>query len=111
MPLQQTLERMRSALTNDKFIFSEEDATYDVGYTDGKAVSRKSSIEFWARRDLGDNYPAHFAITMEGTMQEEESGTVINIEIIEYHNTRKHKYAGTKSIDEYFDKFCTFFER
>lgn len=110
MSVEQALERIDSGLTKDKFIFSEEEATYVVRYSDKKSVKTKNFSKFWSRRDLGDKYPAYYSIVIEGTLEEEEGGTVINLEIVEYHHSRKHTYGGTRAINEYFNKLCALFE-
>ena len=110
MPVQQAIERIESGLTGEKFIFSEEDASYVVTYAGGKPVKRKSYSRFWSRRELGDKHPAHFSIVVKGTLEEEEKGTDIKLEVVEYHHDREHTYGGTRAIEEYFDKFCSFFQ-
>jgi hypothetical protein len=109
--VQETLEKVCSALQDDRFIFSEEDAKFVVEYSDKTCVKTKNFSRFWSRRDLGDKYPAHFSLVIEGTMESEEGGTVINLDIVEYHHSREHTYGGTRAIGEYFDKFCEIFEK
>ncbi|MBI2847025.1 MAG: hypothetical protein HYX82_03995, partial [Chloroflexi bacterium] len=104
LSVQQALERVESGLTKDKFLFTEEEATYVVQYSDNKAVKRKNFSRFWSRRELGDKYPVNFSIVMEGTLEEEGKGTVVNVEVIEYHHGRPHTYGGARAIEEYFDK-------
>lgn len=110
MSVEQALEKIGSALTKDGFIFSEEDAAYVVEYSEKECVKTKNYSRFWARRDLGDRYPAHYSLVMEGTLEEEEGGTVVSLEIVEYHHGRRHTYGGTRAIEEYFDRFCAIFE-
>jgi hypothetical protein len=110
MAVPEALERINKYLTKDKFLFSEEDATYFVSFSEKKAIKTKKYSKFWSRRDLSDKYPENYSIVIEGILEEGENETIINIEIIEYHHGREHYYGGTRAIEEYFDKFCTFFE-
>jgi len=109
--VQDALEKIHSALTDDKFIFSEEDARYVVTYSNKKCVKTKDLSKFWSKRELGDKYPENYSLTIEGTIKAEEEDTVIDLEIIEYHHGREHSYGGTRAINEYFDKFCEIFEQ
>lgn len=110
MSLPQTLERINKHLTEDKFLFSEEDAKYIVHFSEKKAIKKKNYSKFWSRRNLSDKYPENYSIVIEGELEEGENETIINIELVEYHHGREHYYGGTRAIDEYFNKFCSFFE-
>ena len=109
MTVQEAVEKIRLYLKNDKFIFSEEDARYIVKYPNKKSIKTKDMSRFWSKRELGDKYPETYSLTMEGTLKAEEEGTIIDLEIIEYHHGREHTYGGTRAIEEYFNKFCEIF--
>ena len=106
----QALERINKHLTQDKFLFSEEDARYEVHFSEKKAIKKKTYSQFWSRRDLSDKYPENYSLVIEGILEEGENETIINIEIVEYHHGREHYYGGTRAIREYFNKFCSFLE-
>ena len=110
MSVSQALERINTCLIKDKFLFSEEDARYIVHFSEKKAIKKKNYSKFWSRRDLSDKYPENYSIVIEGIIEEGENDTIINIEIIEYHHGREHYYGGTRAIQEYFNKFCSYFE-
>ena len=108
--VEQTLEKINIGLTEEKFLFSEEDAKYIVQYSEKKAITKKIFSKFWSRRDLSDTYPKNYSIVLEGILEEGEDETIINLEIVEYHHGRDHHYGGSRAIQEYFNKFCSIFE-
>ena len=111
LSVEKAIERIKCELTEDGFIFSEEDVSHIVQYKNGNAQTAKVFSRFWSRKDLNDKYPAYYAITIEGTIRkEEETSCVIEIEMAEYHYCRKHSYGGTKAVDDYFHRFCSIFE-
>ncbi len=110
LSVDEAVKKISESLIGNGFIFSEEDGTYVVRYSGKKAEKTKNWSRFWSRRSLGDKYPQHYSIVIQGTVREENRGSIIDLEIIEYHAGREHTYGGTMAITEYFEKFCDIFE-
>jgi len=107
------MERVRKFLEQDGFIVSEEEATFIVRYDRSNAEKIKNWSRFWSMKfPLGNNYPPYYSLVIQGEIRAEENGgSRVDLEMIEYHASREHFYGGASSIAEYFDKFCKIFEQ
>ena len=108
MSVEDTVRRISERLEDDGFIVEEEDATFAVTIRERKAEKVKSGSRFWCRKGPLSR-PDH-AMVIEGEVTMEESGSLVDAELIEYHANRAHAYGGTTSLFEYFDKFLHIFE-
>ena len=103
---EQIVGRMRNELEKRGFTFAENEKSYKVHYSNGRAEKIQTWSKFWARKQLEDPYPAHFSIEIDGEVVLEEGNTIIKADFIENHANRPHGAGGSRAIDEYVDLFC-----
>lgn len=100
--VEEAFKGLSDLLVKDSFTLSEEDRTYVVEYHGVEAEKQISSIRFWSRRALGGKYHPSFSLTIEGEVKKDDDGSVIELELIEYHVRRQH--ALKPFLEEYLDK-------
>ena len=99
------VKRIQKIMEETGFIFSENDASYSVRYSNGKILKSQTGSKFWARKQLEAPHPAHFSIEIDGEVVIEKENSVVKAIFIENHANRPHDYGGSSVIDEYVDIF------
>lgn len=104
------IDRMGKFMQKEGFLFAENDKTYEVHFEDKEMRKIQNWSKFWLRKQLGGDYPPHFALVIQGEVKLERNASVIEGEIIEYHGNREHNYGGSRAIDTHFNSFCEIFK-
>jgi len=105
---EESLERLRTLLTGKGFLFAEEDKTYVIKYVDDKITMILISSQFWSRKDLAEERPLGYSLVVQGGIKQDDEGSVIELELIEYHANRPHKLGG-RHIDKYLNELARSF--
>lgn len=94
----------KELLEKNGFIIEEKDRTYE--FKEVKGIFKKNLIEIqvWAKKSSFNNYPPNFSILIEGRIKSEK-GTLIELELKEYHGDREHTMAGAIMLEGYIDFF------
>lgn len=109
--VEDTVNRVQKFFGDEGFIFSEEEATFDVRIRKGRVEKSKNWSRFWSRKSpLGEKYPPSYSIVVQGEIRTEEEGALIDVELTEYHASRPHSYGGAGSLVKYFEKICEIFK-
>ena len=107
--IEKIVERMRGKLEEKGFVFSENEKSYVVHYSNGQAHKTQTWSKFWARKQLEAPYSPLVSIEIEGEVILEGGNGVIKADFIENHANRRHGAGGSRAIDEYVDFFCEIF--
>ena len=89
----------------ERFLFAIEDKKYVVGFEDHEINMTLSSLQFWSRKDLGDEFPPNYSLVIQGETKQEGNGSVIEMDLTEYHGNHPHKLGG-QSIDKYLKELA-----
>jgi len=102
---EEIVERMRNELEERGFIFTENEKSYQVHYSNGRVEKSQTWSKFWARKQLEDPYPPSFSIEIDGEVVLEGKKAIVRADFIENHANRPHGAGGSRAIDEYLDLF------
>jgi hypothetical protein len=104
----ETLNIIQEFFKKENFVFEEKDRIYLIVREDQKISKNLNKIKFWARNSMLKDFPPNFSLTIEGEIRE-DNGTIIEVEFKEYHGSREHVFAGTLTLEKYFNLFCEIF--
>jgi hypothetical protein len=107
--IEKTVERMRSKLEEMGFVFSENEKSYAVHYSNGQINKTQTGSKVWARKQLEAPHAPLVSIEIEGEVILQGGNAVIQADFIENHANRRHGAGGSRAIDEYVDLFSEIF--
>jgi hypothetical protein len=107
--IEKTVEKMHCKLEEKGFVFSENEKSFAVHYSNGQIHKTQTWSRFWARKQMEAPYSPLVSIEIEGEVVLEGENSVIKADFMENHANRRHGAGGSRAIDEHVDLFCEIF--